>query len=168
MPKKYGPKRVHHITLRLTDANMNYVKSVMAGGQHPTRNSFFSDLLDQHRTGKDSATAKFQDAMMATLMQFRKEFKKDLRSMKSVVLVSEAFQHALAKWMLVTIMPPSGDERRLLRAEATANYKFLLERASNELIERRARVAVDAEEDDENWINMLARWVRMRKVPRGS
>ena len=149
MPKKFGPQRIHQRTLRLTDANSQYLAKEIEAGRFASVNSYFNDLLDKHRTGTDSATSQMQDAIVATLTQFRRDLRRDLRSMQQTGDTSSAFLHALAKMLIVTLPEPDDDLKKLLVAKATKKYEKLLLNASKESIERRQH-GITADDDTEN------------------
>jgi hypothetical protein len=129
------------MNLRLTQANEQYVKDEIKAGHYVTRNAYFNDLLDKLRTGHDNVTTRLRDAVLATLVEFRKDIGREMRTMKTVIHASEGFQHALAKWLLVRIPAPAPEDKRYLELNGMEEYNFLLQRAGSELIERRARIA---------------------------
>jgi hypothetical protein len=150
MPTKHGPKRLVRVSLRLTEANIQYVNAEVIAGRYGTVNAYFSDLLDKHRTGNDSVTTQLRDAVVATLTQFRKDMSRDLRTMKTIIHASEGFQHALAKWLIVRIPKPAAEDKRYLELNGMDEYEYLLQRASSELIERRARADQGDTDADES------------------
>jgi Arc/MetJ-type ribon-helix-helix transcriptional regulator len=136
MPKKFGTKLSNHITIRLSDANLQYIKDQVERGRFTTRNAYFKDLLDKHRTGKDSAAAELQDSIVSTLLQFRKDLRGDLRAVRQTGDANAAFLHALAKMLLVTLPEATPDLRKLLQATAPQRYKKLLVLASKEFLNK--------------------------------
>lgn len=132
MPKTFGPKRIHHVTIRVSEANLQYVTSQVSAGRFTTRNAYFNDLLDKHRTGKDSVATELQDAIVSTLMQFRKDLRRDLRAIRQTGDANAAFLHALSKMLLVTLPEAGPDVRKLLEATAPKRYNKLLVLASKE------------------------------------
>jgi Arc/MetJ-type ribon-helix-helix transcriptional regulator len=136
MPKTFGPKRLRQMTIRLTEANMQYFDAQVQAGRFTTRNAYINDLLAKHRTGKDSAASELQDSIVATLMQFRKDLRSDLRAIRQTGDANAAFIHALAKMLIATLPEPTPDVRKLLVAIAPQRYKKLLVLASKEFMNK--------------------------------
>ncbi len=129
MPKKSSIPSRKHLRVRLDPVSVEYAEARVKDGRFRSMSAYLQHLVWKERTGADGPMAQLEEKLSKTIAVVQQ----DVRDVRVSTEGANAFLHALAKMLLVTLQDPEGEEKTQLRATAGKRYERLLTVAGKEL-----------------------------------
>lgn len=129
MPKKTVLPSRKHLRVRLDPVSVEYAEARVRDGRFRSMSAYLQHLVWKERTGADGPMAQLEEKLSKTIASVQE----DVRDVRVSTEGANAFLHALAKMLLVTLHDPEGEEKTQLRAMAAKRYERLLTVAGKEL-----------------------------------
>jgi len=129
MPKKTAFPSRKHLRVRLDPISVEYADARVKDGRFRSMSAYLQHLVWKERTGADGPMAQLEEKISKTIAGLQE----DVRDVRVSAEGANAFLHALAKMLIVTLHDPEGEEKTQLRATAAKRYERLVTVAGKEL-----------------------------------
>lgn len=127
--------------VRLDQASHDFAMARAKEARFNSLSKYVQWLIWREKSGADGPMAQLEEKLSKSLLQTRQEVRQAQLSAEG----ANAFLHALAKFLMVTLPELPADDKQLLQATAANRYSKLLTQAGKELASRVDEEELDAE-----------------------